>query len=129
MNWYVQVLKNYATFTGRARRKEFWMFALFNAIIITLGYALVAIVAIAGSGTLTAIVYALLGLYGLAVVIPGLAVTIRRLHDTGKSGWWIFITFVPLVGQIWLIVLLATDSQLCDNQYGPNPKASEVVAQ
>jgi uncharacterized membrane protein YhaH (DUF805 family) len=64
----------------------------------------------------------MIGLYALAIILPALAVAVRRLHDIGKSGWWLFITFVPLVGSIWYLVLLATDSQPGENEYGPNPK-------
>ena len=113
MEWYLKVIKQYADFNGRARRTEFWMFVLFNIII---------------SGVLTFVdeligtSYILSGLYALFVLIPGLAVAVRRLHDTGRSGWWIFINLVPLIGTIWLIVLWAQDSQPGDNEYGPNPK-------
>ncbi len=65
-------------------------------------------------------------LYTLAVLLPGIAVAVRRLHDIGKSGWWILISLVPIIGGIWLIVLLATDSEPIENEYGPNPKALEM---
>jgi uncharacterized membrane protein YhaH (DUF805 family) len=107
MNWYLEVLKKYAVFSGRARRKEFWMFVLINFII---GVVLSFI-----SDYLS---YA----YSLAVFIPGLAVSVRRLHDIGKSGWWIFINLVPLIGWIWYILLAVADGQAGENQYGPNPK-------
>ena len=93
MNWYLKVLKQYADFSGRARRKEFWMFSLFNMIF---SYALVFIFAGIGAATgileLTFLSY----IYSLAVIIPGLAVTVRRLHDTGKSGFYIFVSLIPL---------------------------------
>ncbi len=121
MSWYLQVLKKYATFSGRARRKEYWMFVLFNII-----FSVVATILDSVLGTLDQDTgYGLLsGLYALAVLLPSLAVLVRRLHDIGKSGWWIFITLIPLVGAIWLLVLMVTDSQPGDNQYGPNPKTS-----
>jgi uncharacterized membrane protein YhaH (DUF805 family) len=123
MNWYITVIKKYAVFSGRARRKEYWMFFLFNLI-----FSIVAIVLDNLLGTaIKDLGYGLIsGLYFLAVLIPGLAVTVRRLHDVGKSGWWIFISLVPLIGSIWLLVLLATDSQPVENGYGSNPK--EVIA-
>jgi uncharacterized membrane protein YhaH (DUF805 family) len=116
MNWYLDVLKNkYATFTGRARRKEYWMFFLFN-ILIAIGLGIIeAIVGLPGI---------LGGLYGLAVLIPGIAVTVRRLHDTGRSGWWILIAFLPLVGFIILLVFMVLDSHPGDNAFGPNPKGA-----
>jgi uncharacterized membrane protein YhaH (DUF805 family) len=123
MNWYITVIKKYAVFSGRARRKEYWMFFLFNLI-----FSIVAIVLDNLLGTaIKDLGYGLIsGLYFLAVLIPGLAVTVRRLHDVGKSGWWIFISLIPLIGSIWLLVLLATDSQPVENGYGSNPK--EVIA-
>ncbi len=113
MEWYLGVLKKYAVFTGRARRKEYWMFFLFNVIIsIVLG---VVDGVLGTAGILGA-------LYGLAVLIPGIAVAIRRLHDTARSGWWLLIGFVPLVGLIVLIVFMVQDSVDEGNEYGPNPK-------
>ncbi|MER8047597.1 DUF805 domain-containing protein [Streptomyces sp. NPDC094032] len=115
MNWYLDVLKKYAVFTGRARRQEFWMFALFNLIA-----AVILVIVDAALGT-----YPLLyGIYVLGVLLPSLAVMVRRLHDTGRSGWWILIDLVPLVGAIILIVFLATEGEAQQNAYGPNPKAA-----
>ncbi|MFJ3909142.1 uncharacterized membrane protein YhaH (DUF805 family) [Streptomyces sp. 2132.2] len=114
MNYYTDVLKKYAVFSGRARRQEYWMFFLFN-----LGAAIILAIVDGALGT-----YPLLyGIYALAVLLPSLAVAIRRLHDTGKSGWWLLIALVPLIGGIWLIVLMATEGQAQPNEYGPNPKA------
>jgi uncharacterized membrane protein YhaH (DUF805 family) len=123
MNWYITVLKKYAVFSGRARRKEYWMFVLFNIIFSIAAIILDNLLGTASNELGYGIIY---GLYSLAILIPTLAVAVRRLHDIGKSGWWIFISLVPIVGSIWLLVLLATDSQPGENQYGPNPK--EVVA-
>ncbi|MBL9175504.1 MAG: DUF805 domain-containing protein [Verrucomicrobiales bacterium] len=120
MNWYLSVWKQYATFSGRARRREYWMFTLFNFIAAVL--LVIADAAIGGTGTGGGTGW-LTGIYGLAALIPGLAVTIRRLHDTGRSGWWILISFVPLIGGIILLVFLVGDSESGDNAYGPNPKA------
>ncbi len=119
MNWYLTVLKKYAEFSGRARRTEYWMFVLFNII-----FSIVAIILDNVLGTaIESVGYGLFYiLYLLAVLLPSLAVTVRRLHDIGKSGGWIFIALIPLIGSIWLLVLLATDSQPGENQYGPNPK-------
>ena len=123
MNWYITVLKKYAVFSGRARRKEYWMFVLFNIIFSIAAIILDNLLGTASNELGYGIIY---GLYSLAILIPTLAVAVRRLHDIGKSGWWIFISLVPIVGSIWLLVLLATDSLPGENQYGPNPK--EVVA-
>jgi len=115
MNWYLGVLKKYAEFNGRARRMEYWMFALFNFIIAIVLNVLTTII---GEPVLIAIP----ALYSLFVLIPGLAVTIRRLHDTGRSGWWILIVLVPVIGGLVLLVFMFLDSDAGDNEYGPNPK-------
>jgi uncharacterized membrane protein YhaH (DUF805 family) len=137
MNWYLKVLRQYADFSGRSRRKEFWMFVLFNYLAILglflSGYILELIIGTpayaqsisvlepehSSSGNLGRL---LVLLYLLATFIPLLAVMVRRLHDIGKSGWWIFISLIPIAGYIWLIVLLCTDGDAGDNLYGPNPK-------
>ncbi|GHE93304.1 DUF805 domain-containing protein [Streptomyces griseoluteus] len=117
MHWYVDVLKKYAVFSGRARRQEYWMFFLFN-LIITIVLAIV-------DAALDTQVLQLV--YGLAVLIPGLAVAVRRLHDTGRSGWWVLISLIPLVGFIILLVFLASEGKPEANEYGPNPKYAPAV--
>jgi len=119
MNWYLEVLKKYAAFSGRARRKEYWYFFLFNIII---HIVLAVIDSITGSFSLEAGIGLLGGIYALAVLIPGVAVTVRRLHDTERSGWWFLIALVPLIGAIVLLVFLVQDSKPGQNQYGANPK-------
>ena len=123
MEWYVKVLQQYADFEGRARRKEYWMFTLVNFLITMALQALTFMVAgMNPESTLGLFLSGILGLYGLAVFIPSLAVGVRRLHDTGRSGWWLLISLVPVVGIIVLIVFLVQDSQNETNQYGENPK-------
>jgi uncharacterized membrane protein YhaH (DUF805 family) len=114
MNWYLAVLKNYVGFEGRARRTEYWMFALFNFIIVAILLAL----ALAVHALLFLYV-----LYGLAVLLPGLAVAFRRLHDTNRSAWWILIALVPFIGGIWLLVLMCLPGTPGPNNYGSDPKA------
>lgn len=114
MNWYLDVLKNYAVFNGRARRKEYWMFMLFNILI---SFAIGFIEGFLGSPGVIGLIYA------LAVLVPSIAVTIRRLHDTGRSGWWVLLGLVPVLGII-LLIFMVLDSQPNDNEYGPNPKAA-----
>ena len=111
------VFGNYATFTGRARRSEYWYFVLFN-FLVSFVLNLLAGAISHGEGP----IMFLPAIWGLAVAIPSLAVSIRRLHDTGKVGWWVLIGLIPIVGEIVLIVFLATDSQPGTNQFGPNPK-------
>jgi uncharacterized membrane protein YhaH (DUF805 family) len=112
MEWYFKVVKNYVGFQGRARRKEYWMFFLFNLII----------------GLVISFVEGLLNLsqvlstlYSLAILLPSLAVGARRLHDTGRSGLWLLIGLIPLIGLIVLLVFFCEDSK-DENKYGPNPK-------
>ncbi len=124
MNWYLGVLKKYVDFNGRARRKEYWFFVLFNLII---SCVLSAIDVFIGTYSPSAGIGLLAGLYGLAVLLPGIGVTVRRLHDTGRSGWWILIALIPLVGWIVLLVFMFLDSQPETNAYGPNPKAGETA--
>ena len=115
MNWYVEVLKKYAEFSGRARRTEFWMFALFN-VLIAIGLGVVD--GVIGSPGILGM------LYGLGVLIPGLAVSIRRLHDTNRSGWWLLIALVPLIGAIALLIFYVQEGDAGSNQFGSNPKRS-----
>ncbi len=122
MNWYVKVLKNYAVFSGRARRKEYWMFVLFNFIFCIVAMILDNILGLAFENVGYGPIYLL---YCLAVFIPGLAVSVRRLHDIGKSGWFILISLIPFIGPIWLLVLMCTDSEPGENDYGPNPKEND----
>jgi uncharacterized membrane protein YhaH (DUF805 family) len=114
MNWFIEVVtKKYAAFSGRARRTEYWMFVLFF-ILIAIGLGIVD--ALIGTGGI------LYGIFALGLLVPSIAVCIRRLHDTGRSGWWILISFVPLVGGIVLLVFMCMDSTPGANEYGPNPK-------
>lgn len=119
MNWYLEVLKKYAVFSGRARRKEYWFFVLFNIII---SIVLAVIDGVTGSFSPEAGMGLLGGIYTLAVLIPGIAVSVRRLHDTERSGWWLLISLVPLIGAIVLLVFMVQDSKPGQNQYGANPK-------
>lgn len=147
MNYYLDVLRKYAVFGGRARRREYWFFALFNLIASAvlglldnlLGTPMIPLADFAlplgmtgpGSAAVPEDVFTiglLSLLYGLAVFIPGLAVTVRRLHDVGRSGWWLLLAFVPVVGGIVLFVFTLIDSQPGENRYGPNPKGEGSVA-
>ena len=120
MNWYLAVLKKYADFSGRARRTEYWMFFLVN-LLISIAASLLDRVLDTTFGS--ADQYGALSLfYSLAVFIPGLAVAVRRLHDIGKSGWYLLVLIIPLVGIIWLLILLVREGDRGANAYGEDPK-------
>lgn len=113
IEWYKKVvLENYANFNGRARRSEYWYFFLANFIAsLVLGI----VDSVIGIQILS-------GLYSLAVLVPSIAVAVRRLHDINKSGWFLLVVFIPLIGAIWLIVLFCTEGDRGQNQYGSDPK-------
>lgn len=120
MNWYLKVLKQYADFNGRARRTEYWMFLLFN-IIFTFGAMLLD--SLLGLTISREVPYGPIYLiYVLSVLLPGLAVSVRRLHDTNKPGAYIFLALIPLIGSIILLVFLASDGDKGENQFGSDPK-------
>jgi uncharacterized membrane protein YhaH (DUF805 family) len=136
MKWYLKALKKYATFKGRSTRKEYWMFVLWN-MLVSIGITLAAWIIAIGVGFAvyrnednvmdmgTAIAILTGMVYSLVLVIPGIAVTCRRMHDAGRSGWWMLFPVVSLI-------LLCLDSQPRENGYGPSPKMpdlSQAVAQ
>lgn len=128
MSLYFDVLKKYADFSGRARRKEFWTFALINVLIVLILFTIAMLLQQAGGSNGNAspgftFMMIVVMVFDLAILLPSLAVEVRRLHDIGKSGWWWFIQLVPIIGGIWLLVLFLLDSQPGSNQWGPNPKA------
>lgn len=112
---YVEVLKKYAVFNGRASRTEYWTFFLFN-LLISIGLGII-------DTAIGSEMQVLGNLYSLVVLIPGLAVATRRLHDTNHSAWWFLINLIPLAGWIWFIVILATKSEDAANKYGAKPIA------
>lgn len=136
MNEYVNVIRNhYADFRGRARRREYWMFYLINMLVSLALYLPFAVQAASAPdpATVTPSGLALLslvvaGLYSLFVLIPSLAVSVRRLHDTGRSGWWYLINFVPFVGGLVFLIFMVLDSQPGANRWGPNPKGQQANA-
>ena len=123
MNWYLEVLRKYATFDGRARRKEYWYFILFNAIAQLI---LTIIDSVTGSFSPETGIGLLAGIYTLAVLIPGIAVSVRRLHDTERSGWWLLVALIPIIGAIVLFIFMVLDSQADENKFGINPKEATV---
>ncbi|MBG6027382.1 MULTISPECIES: DUF805 domain-containing protein [Proteus] len=127
MNWYLEVIKNnYANFSGRARRKEYWMFTLVNTIIIAVLYAILISSVDMNTGemsSLGSIAGIIIGIYSLAIIIPSLAVTIRRFHDQDKSGWMFLLAFIPAVGGLIVFVFMCLEGTRGDNRFGPDPKA------
>ena len=121
MNWYIKVLKNYATFSGRARRKEYWMFALIQSIVWVIMYGLM----LTSDSSLIA---GICILFALATIVPSLAVVVRRLHDIERSGWFYFISFIPVVGPIIVLVWLCKEGTTGANRYGADPKAEQPAS-
>jgi len=117
MYWYLRVLKLYADFDGRTRRKEFWTFTLFNLI-----FSFIAILLDELFETKISDVGIIESLYALFIIIPQFAVSVRRLHDIGKSGWYNLIALIPYIGWFVLIFLFCQDSQYSENRWGKNPK-------
>lgn len=121
MNYYLEAFKKYAVFTGRARRKEYWMFFLFNMIFMIVAVIIDSILG-------TSFEYSIYGLvailYVLAMIVPSLSITVRRLHDIDKSGWYYFLSLIPIIGSIWLLILLCKEGDKAENKYGADPKAA-----
>lgn len=120
MKWFIDAFKKAFNFSDRSRRTEYWMFTLVAIIIsiaLTIIDAVVGLELAEGVGILST-------LFSLLIIIPGLSLTVRRLHDIGKSGWWVLITLIPLIGAIILLVFTVKDSEPSSNEYGMNPKAA-----
>ncbi len=123
MNWYLKCLKQYADFSGRARRKEYWMYVLFYMIIAIVVHVIDVML---GWVTLEFEMGVLGGLYSLCMFIPGLAVSVRRLHDIGKSGWNFLFILIPLVGAVVLLIWFCKEGERRGNAWGLDPKIDEV---
>ena len=122
MEWYLKVVRdNYANFEGRARRTEYWMFTLFQIIIVVV-LGIISFMLAGASDSLWSM--ALLYIYLLATALPSIAVTVRRLHDTGKSGWFYLLNFIPYIGGIIVLVFMVIEGDKGSNKYGPDPKAT-----
>jgi len=124
MKWYLKVLKQFADFNGRARRQEYWMFSLFNFLFLMAAGMLDRLLNLASPTTGLGPLY---GLYILAVFIPGIAVSIRRLHDVGKNGWMLLLALIPFIGAIWLLILMVREGDRGENMYGPDPKSNSIL--
>ncbi|UBO75265.1 DUF805 domain-containing protein [Aeromonas rivuli] len=119
MAWYLTVMKKYAVFSGRARRKEYWMFVLCN-----LGIALV----LSLLGQLIGLKEQIANLYSLVVLLPSLAVGVRRLHDTDRCGWWLLINLIPVVGTLVFLYFMVCEGEAGPNRFGEDPKAGLSAA-
>lgn len=133
MKWFIKAFRQYADFSSRASRQEFWMFVLFN-LLLAMAWALVA-------GLLTGLLgdsfdhdsdrlifmYKLIAIYYAVTAVPAMAVGVRRLHDTGRSGWWMLVSLVPIAGGIWLILLMCLDGSAGDNRYGSRPDGTTDI--
>ena len=119
MSWFMISLRNYAVFSGRSQRSEYWYFALFYLIF----YVVLAVLdGLTGTLDVQSGIGLFTGIFALGLLLPSLAVSVRRLHDTGRSGWWLLIGIIPLIGTIVLIVFLAQDGEPSANRFGANPK-------
>ncbi|WP_149828565.1 DUF805 domain-containing protein [Streptomyces tailanensis] len=118
MSWFFVVLKKYAVFSGRARRMEYWMFTLISSLIYFGVWALGRNI----DSEIPEFVFL------AAFLVPSLAVTVRRLHDTGRTGWFVLISFIPCIGTIVMLVFTATEGERGQNKYGPNPKELQTLA-
>ncbi len=121
MNWFLEALGKFATFSGRSRRKEYWYFTL----VYVIAEIVLAVVDMAtGLYSQSTGIGVLSGIFALAMILPSLSVTVRRLHDTGRSAWWLLIVLIPLLGAIVLLVFMILDGEPGSNRFGANPKAA-----
>lgn len=121
--YFISVIKNhYFDFNGRARRKEYWMFALWCFLLTIVTVIIDTILGFEGGGVVT-------GLFALAIILPSLGLLVRRLHDINYSGWWYFISFIPLIGGLILLYFTIKEGDKGPNQYGPDPKAESTLEQ
>ena len=126
MNYYLDVWRKYAVFQGRARGKEFWYFALINFVVMCILEIIGTMMS--GGNQYSALDTGLTGIYALAVLLPAIGVTIRRLHDTNRSAWFILFAFVPVIGHLILLILCAMPGTIGPNKYGPDPVAGGLIA-
>ena len=118
MNYFIEcITTKYADFSGRARRQEYWMFALFYVLL----YIIISFVVSAFPESVASLV---LLAFVLGLFIPCLSALVRRLHDTGRSGWWVLLQIIPVIGPIVIFIFCVLDGEPTDNEYGPNPKAT-----
>lgn len=119
MDWFIAAFRKYAVFSGRARRREYWFFVLFYLLFY---FGLSFLEVMLGGPQVSAEGGVWTALYSLFMLLPFLAVSVRRLHDTGRSGWWLLVGFIPIVGTLILLWFNIQNSQPGTNRFGPNPK-------
>ncbi|WP_139957594.1 DUF805 domain-containing protein [Flavicella sediminum] len=122
MNWYLLAFKNYATFNGRARRKEYWMYALFQILILLAFSTFMGILDLPEESIFSTLLSSLLGLYFLGSIVPTISLAVRRMHDIDKTGSHVLIYFIPFIGSIWFLILTIKEGTVGKNKYGPDPK-------
>ena len=131
MEWMLMPLKRYADFSGRSRRKEYWMFTLFTILVIVPFVAIALGTSDMSDGgsisTLGTLAFGILGLFYLAILVPAIAVQVRRFHDQDKSGWFVLLNFVPYVGSLIVFVFMCLDGTKGENRFGPDPKMDDNV--
>ena len=127
MSWFVGAVKKYAVFAGRARRKEFWFFYLFYVIFALAAASVDSVLGTEYSVAETASISLFSSVFVIAMMLPTFAVLARRLHDIGRSGWWILIGLIPIIGAIVLLIFTVRDSQEGENRFGPNPKEAAAA--
>lgn len=129
MHWYLTVLKKYAVLNGRAQRMEFWMFTLFDTLFTVLSFVVGTVIgnALSESELPSGLGFGTLLCYLFVVLMPKLSVTVRRLHDTGRSALWLFVGLIPGIGTLVMFVLMVLDGEPGVNEYGPNPKVAPSV--
>ena len=124
MEWFVEAMRKYAVFKGRARRKEYWWFLL---VYLLISLVLTVFDGIIGKYDAQSGMGLLSGLFGVATFLPGLAVAVRRLHDTDRSGWWVLITVLPVIGLLIFVIFMARAGTPGENRFGADPKAAVLV--
>lgn len=124
MSWFFEAVKKYAVFSGRSRRREYWYFVLFY-LLISIGFTVLD--AVIGTLNYFGRFGLFTGIFTLALLLPSIAVTVRKLHDIDRTGWWYLISLVPIIGLVVILIFTVTDSTEGSNRYGPNPKATAAV--
>lgn len=119
MEWFIFTLRRYNNFSGRSRRTEYWRFVLFYILLAIGAHFLDSLFGFADVGSIFGPIYSL---YVIILLLPTIAVAVRRLHDIDKSGWWLFVGFIPIIGFIWLLIYFLREGTNGDNDYGPDPK-------